>query len=185
MIGRPVLILAAALLAADAVPVTDGAMRAATDRLAAEVSAVRRLRLHGPLERQLVTRAEARAQVERSITEAVTGSEMGVEERILLRLGLLPPGGDYAHLLADAYGASPTGGYDPGSKRLFVPDWLALDGQRAALAHEMGHALTDQRFGLRRFLQIGPDGRHHLDGDAERARQALIEGDANTLALEL
>src|SRR5205823_1188928 len=81
--------------------------------------------------------------------------------------------------------SSPAGYYDPGSRRLFVADWIPLDKQRAALAHGIAHALADRRFGLRQTLQIGPDGRHRLDGDAERARQALIEGDAMEAALEL
>jgi hypothetical protein len=53
------------------------------------------------------------------------------------------------------------------------------------LAHEIAHAVADQRFGIRRLLQIAPDGSHRLDGDAERARLALVEGDATLSALEL
>jgi hypothetical protein len=132
-----------------------------------------------------MTRAEARAGIEGAMTAALAGSDLGTDERILQSLGLLPPGSDYVRLLADAYGDSPSASYDAGSRRLYVPDWIPLDRQRAVLAHEIDHALTDQRFGLRRLLQVDAQGRHHLTGDAERARQALIEGDANTAALEV
>jgi hypothetical protein len=186
MAGRAMFALVAMLAAAlEPPPVTEVAMRAATDRLAAEVGAVRRIQLRGPFDRHLVTREEARAETERVVTAAVPGSRMAGEERILMRLGLLPPGSDYARLLADSYGERPAAAYDAGARRLYVPDWIPLDRQRATLAHEIAHALADQRFGLRRLLQIEPDGRHRLDRDAELARQALIEGDATTTALEL
>jgi hypothetical protein len=184
MAGRPALVLAA-LLALDVPPVTDAAMRETTDRLVTEVGGAREIKLRGPLERHLVNRAEARAGIEGAMTAALAGSDLGTDEAILQRLGLLPPGSDYVRLIADAYGDSPSASYDAASRRLYVPDWIPLDRQRAVLAHEIDHALTDQRFGLRRFLQIDGEGRHHLSGDAERARQALIEGDATTVALEV
>src|SRR5262245_18913359 len=101
----------AAAPAVPAVPVTDAAMREATDRLLAEVGAVRRIRPAGGLERHLVTRAEARAQVESAVTGALGGVELATVELILQRLGLFPRGSDYVRLLADAYGAAPAGGY--------------------------------------------------------------------------
>jgi hypothetical protein len=199
MAGQPALLVAATLALAPSVvvppdagappdvalPVADAAMRDETGRLAAELGALRRIPLRGPLERQLMTRDEARAEIERTVTTALTGSGMATEERILQRLGLLPVGSDYAQLLAQALSASPTSSYDAGAHRLYVADWIPLEQQRTTLAHEIAHALADQRFGLRRTLQIGSDGVHRLEGDAERARQALIEGDANTTALEL
>jgi len=160
-------------------------MQEETARLAVEVAGVRRIPLRGVLERHLVTRQEARAQAERTISAGLAGSELATEEQILIQLGLLSPGSDYVQLLTEAYGERPAASYEPRSRRLYVPDWIPLAEQRAPLAHEIAHALADQRFGLRRLLQIDGEGRHQLDRDAERARQALIEGDAMTTALEL
>ena len=184
MAGQPAL-LVAVLLATGVAPITDAAMREETGRLATQLGALRRIPLRGPLDRQLVTREEARAEIARSVTAALTGSDMATEERVLQRLGLLPAGSDYIELLTQSLNETPASSYDPASRRLYVADWVPLERQRAALAHEIAHALADQRFGLRRTLQISPDGGHRLDRDAERAREALIEGDANTAALEL
>ncbi len=68
---------------------------------------------------------------------------------------------------------------------LLVPDFVPLGAQRATLAHEIAHAVADQRFGLRRFLGLTPDRGPRLDGDAARARLALVEGDAVLAGLEL
>ena len=101
------------------------------------------------------------------------------------------PGGeksrdDYAALLSRSYAAAaptPAPFYDVAAGRLLVPDFVPLAEQRLLLAHEIAHAIADQRFGLRRAMGLGLDGRRLLDGDAQRARAALIEGDATLTAL--
>jgi hypothetical protein len=174
----------ATLAVSAALPVSDRDMQAATEALWREVGAVRHIQPRGTLPRRLVTRDEARAARDEAVAAVAGGPEQAARARLWARLGLLPPGADYPRLLArqlDAPGAS----YDPGSHRLAVPDWIPLGDQRPALAHALAHALADQRFDLRALLQIGLDGRHGLPGDAERARLALVEGDATVAALEL
>jgi hypothetical protein len=63
-----------------------------------------------------------------------------------------------------------------------VPDFLPLESQRVALIHEIAHALADQRFDVRQFLAPPT---LPLDGDATRARLAIVEGDATLAALEV
>ena len=72
--------------------------------------------------------------------------------------------------------------YDPSAQRLLVPDFLPLDGQRAAIIHEIAHAVADQRFDIRQFLNPPT---LPLSGDVTRARLALVEGDATLTALEV
>jgi hypothetical protein len=165
------------------VPVSDAEMRAATDRLLAEVGAVRHIEPRGTLERHVETWTEARARRREGVAAGAAGA--GARARLLQRMGLLPAGADDPRLAADALSAAPTASYDSLQRRLFVPDWIPLPEQRTALAHALAHALADQRFGLRDLLKIDLEGRHHLDGDAERARVALVEGDASLAALEL
>jgi hypothetical protein len=166
-------------------PVSDGEMRVETDKLLAALGALRHLAPRGTLERRVVTRAEARAERDATVAAATGGADLAARARLWERLGLLPSGSGYAHLVAGRLDAAPTASYDPLSHRLVVPDWIPLPEQRTVLAHALVHALDDQRFGLRETLQIGLDGRHHLDGDAERARLALVEGEASVAALEL
>lgn len=187
MAGASAHTLAAAVFAAAAVaasPVSDRDMRAVTDGLLVEVGALRKIAPRGALERRLVTREAARAERDQAVAAAI-GPEAAARARLWERLGLLPPGADVARLATALLDAAPTASYDPTRRRLSVPDWIPLVDQRTALAHAIGHALADQRFGLRELLQIDAEGRHHLDGDAERARVALVEGDASVAAFEL
>ena len=102
------------------------------------------------------------------------------------RLGLIAGAADYTKLWAAGAASAPSATYDPATQRLLVPDFLPLDGQRVALIHEIAHAVTDQRFDLRRFLAPSSDAATApLDGDATRARLALVEGDATLATLEV
>ena len=188
MAGASALTLVAVAVAAVAVvaaPVSDADMRRATDALLVEVGAVRRIAPRGTLERRVVTRAQARAARDEAAAAALGTATTEGRARLWERMGLLPAGADEARLVADALDAAPTASYDPARQRLSVPDWIPLPEQRTALAHALAHALADQRFGLRGLLHIDAEGRHHLDGDDERARLALVEGDASVTALEL
>jgi hypothetical protein len=169
---------------AAAAPVTDADMRAATERLLAEVAAVRRIAPRGALERRVETRAQAEARRAAELGAAAADPALAARARLWERLGLIPAGADAARALGPA-DAGPVAEYDPLGRRLSVPDWIPLAEQRPALAHALAHALADQRFGVRDLLKIDLEGRHHLDGDAERARLALVEGDAALTALEV
>ena len=187
MAGATALSLAmlAGAVAFGAAPVSDQDMRVATDRLLVEVSAVRRLAPRGTLERRVETRVAARARRGAEVAAAASEPEVELRARLAERLGLLPAGADAAETVGASLDAAPVASYDPLGRRLAVPDWIPLVEQRTALAHALAHALTDEHFGERDLLEIDLEGRHHLDGDAERARLALIEGDASLTALEL
>jgi hypothetical protein len=177
------LALAAVVLAA--APVTDAAVRAEVDRLIGEVAAVRRHPFRGTLAARAVTRDAAAAQIAAALAARISTSNFGVEEQIMKRLGLIAPAADYTKLWAAGPTAAPVAAYDPAAQRLLVPDFLPLDDQRVALVHEIAHAFADQRFDLRRVLAPPADGPGTLDGDATRARLALVEGDATLTALEV
>ena len=186
MAGPTTLPAVAGILLALAPPtVSEPAVRAEVDRLAAAVSGARHLPFHGPLAARPVGRAAQRAEVGATVAAGLSASAARTQERLLGRLGLLPVDADYERLLTDKYAAAGVPSYDPTTQRLSVPDFVPLDAQAIPLAHEVAHAVADQRFGIRRLLQIQPDGTHRLDGDAERARLALVEGDATLSALEL
>ena len=183
MTGPTTLTWAAVVLLGVA-PVTDDAARAEVDRLVPQVAAVRKLPFRAALPVRAATREAMRADVTAALSANVASSSIAVEEQILKRLGLIPATADYMRLLADATASSPVPYYDPGTKRLLVPASEPLDGQRFLLAHEIAHALTDRRFGIDRFVRLDRAGKP-LDGDAQRARLAVVEGDATVTALEL
>ncbi len=164
--------------------VTDAQMLDETTALAQTLGRVRRTPVKIDWQRRLVGAAEARAVAEAIVRGGASLPEIEVDEKLFQRLGLLAAGASYLDRLAAAVGRDPVGFYDPSSRRLSVPDFVSLPEQRPTLAHEIAHALQDQRFGLRRFLKVTPDGRRGLSFDEQLARQALVEGDASVLSME-
>jgi hypothetical protein len=181
-------------LALAAAPVTDAALRTEVDRLVAELAAARHLPFSGALAARTITRETADREravaIGVGVEAGLPGPGVGVEARLLERLGLVPTDAEYGTLVArTTLTATPTASYDPGHGTpmgtLSVPDFIPLPEQRVALTHQIAHALADRRFGLRKFLKLGAQGERGLDGDAARARLAVVEGDATLSAFEL
>ena len=101
----------------------------------------------------------------------------GPTSEVLGLLGLLPPGTDLREAAESTYGEAVAGYYDPRSGRLRVVQG-AQTGNRVlyemTLAHELDHALEDQRLELDADAVAGSD-------DASLAYTALVEGSATAL----
>ena len=169
---------------APAIRVTEAQMIDETTALAQALGRARRMPVRIDWQRRLIGAGDARAVAEATVRGGAAPAETEIDEKLFQRLGLLDTGASYIDRLAGAVGRDPVGFYDPSTRRLSVPDFVSLPEQRPTLAHEIAHAVQDQRFGLRRFLKTTPDGRRGLSFDEQLARQALIEGDASVLAME-
>jgi len=156
------------------------ALLAASDDLLRQVSALRGLKIKGPVARGVLSRAEIGEKLKARIDKEYTPAEVSAEARVLRRLGLLPVSVDYAKLLLDLLTEQVAGFYDPTTRRLYIADWLPMEMQRPALAHELAHALQDQHFNLATFIRPMKD-----DGDRQLARAALVEGEGTALMLEM
>ena len=182
-------LVAAFTVALAAAPLTDASLRPEVDKLVAAVGAARHLPFQGTLPARALGPEELRRATALAIGEGMESASLRTEGEILKRLGLVGPSSANraASDLAAAYAlaAPPAARYDAATGALLVPSFLPLGAQRVALAHEIAHAVADQRFGLRRFLGLPPDRGPGLDGDAERARLAIVEGDAMLTGLEL
>ncbi len=155
------------------------ALLGAVDEITRQVSALRALPLSTPFKRGILTRGEIGEKLRERISKEYTPAEVRTESGVLQRLGLLPVGVDYEKMLFDLLTEQVAGFYDPYSRTLYVADWLPLEMQRPAMAHEIQHALQDQHFDLRRFSQPLKE-----DGDRQLARAALVEGDGTAVMLE-
>lgn len=98
---------------------------------------------------------------------------------MLKRMGLLPVDADYEKLLFELLSEQVAGFYDPYRKTLYVADWLPLDMQRPALAHEIQHALQNQRFDLKKLARPLKS-----EGDRQLAQAAVVEGDGTAVMME-
>src|SRR5581483_11420703 len=140
------------------------ALLAAADEIEQQVSKLRGLPIKKPLAKGVLTRDEIGVKLKERIGKEYTADEVKAEARVLKRLGLLPPDADYEKMILDLLMEQVAGFYDPFSQKLYIADWLPLEMQRPALAHEIEHALQDQHFDLKRFAQPLKD-----DGDKQLA----------------
>jgi hypothetical protein len=164
---------------ASAEPVKASPLLAATDDLLRQVSALRGLRIKSPVARGVLSRDAIGEKLREKLNKEYTPDEVDGEARVLKRLGLLPYDIDYGRLLVDLLMEQVAGFYDPLARRLYIADWLPMDMQRPALAHELAHALQDQHFNLGAYMKP-----IHDDGDRQLARAALVEGEGTALMLE-
>jgi hypothetical protein len=154
-------------------------LMSAADEIVRQVGALRGLPEKSKVARGVLTRNGIGERLKARMAKEYTPDEVRAESRVLRRLGLLPPNVDYEKLLLDVLMEQVAGFYDPFSAKLYIADWLPLEMQRPALAHEIEHALQDQHFGLKKFAEPIKD-----DGDRQLARAALVEGDGTLLMLE-
>ena len=157
--------------------------RSAVQRLIDETVATRHLEPTRP-----ITIRVARAQqIATRLAGQIEPEDVEHARAEYTALGLLPPQLDLRTLLKDLLAEQVVGFYDPERDDLVIRDDAArgltriglspepLEG-RAALAHEIVHALQDQRLGLGEAMHLD------RDTDAEDALHSLVEGDA-TLAM--
>jgi hypothetical protein len=79
------------------------------------------------------------------------------------------------------------GFYDNKTKTVNLLDWIDPDEQKSVLAHELTHALQDQKVNLTKWSDVSlndtsrnvkDDNKHLLVDEAETAREAVAEGQA-------
>ncbi len=96
-------------------------------------------------------------------------------------LGLMGKGEDLFSSYLSVFLSVVRGLYDPESKTLYLLKDASSDDQERVLAHELVHALQDQQFDLKAFLESN----RGLTLDEQFARMSLIEGEAEGLSLDL
>lgn len=144
-------------------------------RIAKRVERIRRLRFTRPVQPLFLDRAKAGALLN-AATRRSPGRLRSDEEALEL-LGLMRPGESLAKALVAVGKEQILGFYDDRRKRLVVvrDETAGRPLLEITLAHELVHALEDQRFGLRE--RGGAD-------DASLAESALAEGTATDVMLE-
>ena len=124
-----------------------------------------------------ITRDKLRDFVTKRLKQEVKDEDVKIEQEILQMLGLIPQGFDLRKSTVDLITEQAAAFYDYNRRRLYVLETneSTLE-RRVTLAHELAHALADQRFSLRKFIKGGMEG-----DDQAVARQAVVEGQATWL----
>src|SRR5687768_2118538 len=145
--------------------------------IARRVEALRGLRfdsLPRPVE---VSPEQARREGLEDLDRSYPVERRRADEQVLELLGLIEPSVDLREVSASVFSEGVAGYYDPRTKRMRTVRGAATGTRVLAemvLAHELTHALEDQRYGLGLADQGGGD-------DAVLARLALVEGTASEL----
>ncbi|HEV2860777.1 MAG TPA: hypothetical protein VGX48_07225 [Pyrinomonadaceae bacterium] len=158
---------------APAVNPKTAAVREATAEVLRETSELRKLAVLRPVRSGAQSREQIEQMLVRNLDRETTPEELGLSERELKKLGMVPAEFELRSFLIRLLTEQVAGYYDPKTREFHLADWIDLDGQKPVMAHELTHALQDQHFNLRRF-QDWPD----HESDSELAAHALIEGDA-------
>jgi hypothetical protein len=137
------------------------------------------------VKRHLITRESMEKYVNKRMKDDKDAQRLEQSRLVLEKFGLLPKDYDlhseFLRLLAEQVAAY----YDPKSKSVNLLDWVPPDTQKPVLAHELTHALQDQKIGLEKWERAGarddaplPDPQEYVVEEAQAARQCVAEGQA-------
>jgi hypothetical protein len=147
------------------------------ERIVARVERERGLDFRHDPEPQQVTPAEARAEAMGSLDADYPPARRRADEQVLVMLGLLPPGTDLGEAAASTYEEAVAGYYDPRTGRMRIVEGAQTVNRvlyEMTVAHELTHALEDQRFDFDLDVMAAGD-------DPALAYTALVEGTASVL----
>ena len=145
-----------------------------------ELSGITGFRIRRQLPFALITRDEVNKYVQEQIRESVKPDEIRAEEATLKKFGFAPAEFDLRKTTIDLLTEQAAAFYDFKRKKLFISDWATVNMRDVALIHELAHALADQNFSIKHFLAKAGD-----DSEASLARQAVVEGQASWLMVEV
>jgi len=143
------------------------------------------LPIKSEVKRHLITRESVEKYVNKRMKDDKDAQRLEQSRLVLEKFGLLPKGydlhGEFLRMLAEQVAAY----YDTKTKSVNLLDWVPPDTQKPVLAHELTHALQDQKIGLEKWERAGakddnplPDPQEYVVEEAQAARQCVAEGQA-------
>lgn len=128
----------------------------------------------------LITREQVNEYLKEQIKKSVKPDEIRAEEVTLKKFGFAPANFDLRQTTIDLLTEQAAAFYDFKRKKLFISDWATVNMRDVALIHELAHALADQTYSIQKFTDKGAD-----NSEASLAREAVVEGQASWLMLEV
>ncbi|MGH9400530.1 MAG: DUF6782 family putative metallopeptidase [Terriglobia bacterium] len=149
------------------------------DAVFQQMSRITGLPIKAPLKKEVVQKSQITTLLEENLKSEYAPGEIHSEEASLKAFGLVPPDFDLRKFLISFYTEQAAGFYDPQRKTMFIAAWVTPAMQKVVLAHELTHALQDQNFGLKNFLEAVKQ-----NDDATNARVAVVEGYATAAMMQ-
>jgi len=175
---------------ADAAPMTKEQAKElfkSVDEILNFVSADTKLAIVHPVKRTLISREKVNGFLRKKFDEDEGTKRMERSEIVLKKFGLLDRDFNLRPFLITLLTEQIAGYYDNKTKTVNLLDWIEPEEQKPVLAHELTHALQDQRVDLTAWSDrsvkgtsrtVQEDNRHIQLDEAETARSAVAEGQA-------
>lgn len=134
-----------------------------------------------------ISRDEVNKELRKRFDEDKGNKKMEQSELVLKKFGLLDRDFQLRSFLLSLLTEQIAGFYDNKTKTMNLLDWVPVDEQKPVMAHELTHALQDQKVDLRRWEDTEPEGtaknvaedNKHIETDeADTVRDAVLEGQA-------
>jgi hypothetical protein len=145
------------------------------------------------VKRRLVTRDEVNKMLREKFDEDAGAKRMQRSEIVLKKFGLLDRDFHLQPFMISLLTEQVAGYYDNKTKTVNLLDWIAPEEQKPVLAHELTHALQDQKVDLTKWAEVSAqdlaknvaeDNRHIQTDEADTARDAVAEGQATAVFVD-
>jgi hypothetical protein len=157
------------------------------DEILSFASSDTKLPIDHSVKRKLISRDEVNKYLREKFDEDEGAKRMERSEIVLKKFGLLDRDFHLRPFMLSLLTEQIAGFYDNKTKTVNLLDWIQPDEQRPVLAHELTHALQDQKVGLTKWSSVSlnstshnvqDDNRHLQVDEADTARGAVAEGQA-------
>jgi hypothetical protein len=145
------------------------------------------------VKRRLISREEVNKFLTEKFDEDAGAKRLARSEIVLKKFGLLDRDFHLRPFMISLLTEQVAGYYDNKTKTVNLLDWIDPDDQEGVLAHELTHALQDQKIDLTKWSDVGSeeiaktaqeDNRHIETDEADTARDAVAEGQAMVVFLD-
>lgn len=163
------------------------------DEILSFVSQDTKLPIEHSVKRKLVSRDEVTKYLRQKFDEDESARRMERSELVLKKFGLIDRDFHLRTFLLSLLTEQIAGFYDNKTKTVNLLDWIQPDEQKPVLAHELTHALQDQKVGLTKWSDVSlngtshdvqDDNKHLQVDEAETAREAVAEGQAMAVFID-
>jgi hypothetical protein len=145
------------------------------------------LQIKQQVKRRIMSRDEVKKILIKKFDEDESAQRMQRSEVVLKKFGLLDRDFHLQPFLIRLLTEQIAGFYEPKTRTVNMLDWVNPDDQRPVLAHELTHALQDQRVNLDKWgnplamnisKDVRDDNRHIQMDESNTTRDAVTEGQA-------
>jgi hypothetical protein len=151
------------------------------------------LQVKSTVGRKLTSRAEVESYLKEKFNEDDGAKRLQRGEIVLKKFGLLDHDFDMKPFLLALLTEQIEAYYDSKTKTVYLLDWMKPEDQESVLAHELTHALQDQRVNLEKWndqtpndvsLNAHEDTDHLAKDEIDTAREAVAEGQATAVMVD-